>query len=299
MKRTGVTLCVGLAAVLLYSTAAQAQPELVARGVTEARRSGDEMALIHLADEIGPMGVAECLEHASRSGRLVCAEAARYNEQWWSTLTVLATVLDDHDRQIASRAAESMAVLLLTVQTGDLGYQEPILDEAEALLTRLRDIAMDRRISLDVRAQVVAISGSFARIVGAGLEVPRETIGDPEMAVRRAAVGALMGSEERDDIEALLTLSSTERDPSIAALAIAGLCEVTLGAGAPLPDSIEDKVRTILEDEDSRPSQIRPLLACLARSGHQQATELQELAARHPNEASRAVWVELTREEEP
>lgn len=299
MKRRVWTLCVGLSAVLLCATVGRAQPELVARGVTEARRTGDEAALIHLADEIGSRGVAECLERAGRSGRLVCAEAARYVGQWWLTLTVLAVVLDDHDRQVASRAAESMAVVLMAVQPGDLGNQEPILDEAEALLARLSRVAMDRRISLEIRAQVVAIYGSFARLVGAGLELPRETINDPEMAVRRAAVGALIGSAEPDDIDALVSVSSRERDPLIASLAAAGVCEVTLGAGAALPSGVEEKVRTLLEDGRSRPSQIRPLLACLARSRHQQAVQLQALAARHPNEASRAAWVELTSQEEP
>lgn len=284
--------------MLLFTVVATSQPELVARGVTEARYTGDESSLVHLADEIGSSGVAECLENAGRSGRMVCAEAARYVSHWWPTLLVLAQVLDDHDRQVASRAAESMVVILHSVQSGDLGPQEPVPEEAEAMLERLRSVSGNRRISLEIRVLVVATSGFFARLVGAGLEVPRGAVSDPEVAVRRAAVRALMGSSEADDVSALVEATAHDGDLLVASQAATGVCEVTLIAGSSLPEPVEERIRALLADSRARPSQITPLLACIARSEHPQADQFKELAARHPNEASRQVWVELNREGE-
>jgi len=296
-----LTLVVGVCVVAstLWSATALAQPELVARAIAEARQTGDEVALVHLADEIGPAGVAECLEHAGRSGRILCAQAARYVDESWAVLPVLVSALDDHDRQVASCAAESATVLLLSMQPEVLGPQEPLPEEAEELLDRLRRLAGDSRFSLDIRAQVVVITGTLARLVGSSTEVPRRALEDSEVVVRRAAVGVLVGRTEPEDVSALVEAVLHDRDLLVVAQAAAGVCEATLGAGAALPEPVAERIGALLRDRRTRPSQLQPLLACLARSDHGQAVALQRLAAQHPSEAVRAVWSELTAEERP
>ncbi len=270
-----------------------AQRADVARGVAEARNLGDEAALVHLAERIGSEGVSECLEHAQRAGRLLCAQAARYLERPWPALPVLATVLQDHDRQVSSRAAESMVAVLDRLQSGDIGAQEPLPEEVEELPAGLRGLAGNERLSVDVRAQVVLISGSIARLVGAGLAVTRAALDDTEVAVRRVAVSVLTGSGEAADVAALADAARSDSDLIVVAMATAAVCESTLRVGRPVPDGIEERMRQFLDDRRARPSLARPLLSCLVRAPERTTVALRALASQHPNEATRAVWTEL------
>jgi hypothetical protein len=296
-----ITVVIGVAALLARPGAVWAQAEVVARGVAEARRLGDEGALVHLAEEAGPAGLADCLARAGRSGRQLCAQAARYLELGWPALPALAGVLRDHDRQLASRAAESMMVILAATEPGDLGPQEALPEDAEALLAELRQAGTDARLSPDVRAQAVAISGAVARLAGSALDLPRDTLADPEIAVRRAAAGALLGSVEAADVAALAEAAARDADRLVAATAVAGVCEASLGApeASPMPAPVDAEARELLGERGARPSLIAPLLACLARSTHPQAAPLRALAEQHPNPDVRAAWAALTDEDRP
>lgn len=284
------------AALLAQAADARAQAQVVARGVAEARRLGDEAALVHLAEEIGPAGLADCLAHAGRSGRQLCAQSARYLGFGWPALPALAAVLRDHDRQLASRAAESMLAILAATEPGDLGPQEALPEEGERLLAELARAGADERLSPDVRAQAVAASGAVSRLLGAALELPRRALADPEPALRRAAARALLGSAAADDVAALAA-AAADADRVVAATAVAGVCEATLGApdAAPLPAPVEAEARALLGDPGARPSLLMPLLACLSRARSPRAAPLRELAARHPNDGVREAWAALTR----
>lgn len=277
---------------------AGAQRELVGQAVSEARRLGNEDALIHLAEQIGAVGMDQCLRHASRAGRLICAQSARYLEHPWPVLQVLATVLQDHDRQVASRAAESMVYILSNLDPGDLGTAEPLPTETEELLQGLRGLAGNGNLSPDIVAQVVTAVAALARVVGAGREVAREALQHAEVAVRRAGAAALAGSDEQEDIDALVALVDRETDQLTLALSVAGACEATAGRGAELPEVVMARARTLLEDEHVRPSTAGPLLACLARASTPQVAPLRDLAARHPNAGTRSAWTALVANEE-
>jgi len=191
-----------------------------------------------------------------------------------------------------------MVIILENIMRRDLGFHELSPDEIEALLATLREPASVDNLSLDIRAQIVAIYGALARLVGASLDVSRDALDDEEVAVRRVAVGTLIGSEEPDDVAAMVEAVGQDEDLLVVTQAGAGICEVTLGAGRPLPAPVEERLRALLTDPRARPSHMRPLLVCLARLGPdiERAAELRALAARHPNEATRAVWQELNGE---
>ncbi len=291
-----------LGAALIVTTtgsSAAAQRHLVEQAVAEARRSGHEDTIVHLAEEIGAAGVAQCLVHANRAGKLICAQSARYLERPWPVLPVLATVLQDHDRQIASRAAESMVAILSGLAPGDLGRQEPLPEEAEALLQGLRGVANNPNLSPDILAQVVTAAAALARVVGAGHEIAREALGHDEVAVRRAAAAALTGSVEDEDLEALVRVTTSDRDRITSSLAAAAVCEATAGHGGQMPAPVMEYAREILADSAARPSVAAPLLACLARSNARGIAPLRELAARHPNEHTRAAWEAMVSNQEP
>lgn len=279
---------------MAVTTEAGAQRDRVATSVTTARRSGDEVDIVALGEQIGPAGVAECLEHAARAGRLVCAQAARYIEQPWAVLPVLAAVLRDHDRQVASRAAESMVAVLSQMHPGDLGEQEALPSEVESLLEGLRGMATARELSRDIRAQIVVISGYLAILTGAGLAVARQALTDSEVAVRRAALSALVTSSDADDIAAMSRAAVEDQDLVVSTLAAAGVCEATLSSGRGLPSEVEARIRGLLEDESLNAGIAGPLLTCLLRASGERAEELQGLAARHPNESTRELWTSLT-----
>jgi hypothetical protein len=282
----------GLVAATLGRDAG-AQRELVARAVSEARRLGNEDALVHLAEEIGAAGIDQCLGHASRAGRLICAQSARYLEHPWPVLAVLATVLRDHDRQVASRAAESMVIILSSLDPGDLGPEEPDPSATEELLQGLRGLAGDRDLSSDIVAQVVTAASALARAAGAGRDVARDALGHPEVAVRRAGVAALAGSDETEDVAALAALVERESDQLTRALAVAETCEATAARGREMPEAVVEQASVLLDDRRVRPSTVGPLLACLARASTPQVRPLREQAARHPNAGARAAWAAL------
>lgn len=280
--------------VMTLTAEVAAQRERVATSVTAVRRLGDEVEIVDLAHEIGPTGISECLEHAARAGRLVCAQAARYLERPWPALPVLATVLRDHDRQVASRAAESMVVVLSQMHSGDLGEQEALPSEIEGLLEGLRGTAASRELSPDIRAQVVLASGYLAQLTGAGLEISRRALSDPEVSVRRAALSALVTSTDPEDIRAMSSAAVEDEDLVVSTLAAAGVCETTLSSGRGLPSEVEARIQTLLEDEAVSASIAGPLLTCLLRASGDRAEELQGLAAEHPNESTRELWRTLT-----
>jgi hypothetical protein len=294
--------CVTLVLVTLHAawaTDARGQEAEVSRLVAQALRSGDEITVAHLGDEIGPQGIAECLQHASRSGQLLCVQAARHLSQPWPVLAVLAAALRSHNRELASRVAESMVAILADLQAGDLGPQEALPGEVESLLRALGRAASGEHISPDVRAQAVQAAGALARVAGAGLAVPRAALDDEHRAVRRAAVAALVGSSDPEDIAALGEATGDREDLLLSALAAAGVCEVTAGEGRVLPARVEERLRALLQDERARPSLIAPVLACLARAPGERVSGLRELAERHPNEATREAWRAMISGQEP
>lgn len=294
MRRLGLLIFFGFWSIAtLWARPAAAQRELVERALAETRSYGHEDAIVHLAEEIGPVGVEVCLRHANRAGRLICAQSARYLEDTWAALPVLASVLQDHDRQLASRAAESMVYLLSRMDPGDLGPQEVILDEVAELLRGLRAVAGNEHLSPDIVVQVVIAASMLARLVGAGQQVAREALEHDEVAVRRAGASRLATSGEPDDVRLLVEVAGDEDDAFTAAIAAAGVCEATAGRGRPIPDQAAGRIRSLLRDRDMRPAVIGPLLACLARASTPQARELGELAGQHPNAGSRAFWEDL------
>ena len=279
-----------LAAATALPAAAAAEPSELARLTAQALSRGDEATVAHLGSTLGAEGLADCLESGRRAEQILCAEGARYLERPLAALPVLAAALRSHDRHVASTAAESMTVILSDVEAGDLGAQEVLPETVEDLLRVLGREAADEALSTDVRAMAVAAAGSLARVAGAGLAVSRAASRAPEAAVRRAAVAALFGSAEADDIAALGAVTEHETDPAIAALAAAGVCEVTARRGRALPAPVEARIRALLGDARARPSVALPLLTCLARSPATENAELRGLAARHPNEATRDAW---------
>jgi hypothetical protein len=289
----GLTLCLVLASTLIARPAV-AQRELVERSLSEVRNFGHEDAIVHLAEEIGAQGIEECLRHASRAGRLICAQSARYLEHPWGVLYILATVLQDHDRQVASRAAESMVIVLSQLEPDDLSGQEALPSEAEELLQGLRGVTNSELLSPDIVAQVVIAASLLAQLVGAEQQVAREALRHEEVAVRRAAATSLTGSSESVDIQALSETAARDQDTFTAAAAAAAVCEATATQGQQIPEPVVARARSLLGDRNMRPATIGPLLACLARATTPQVGGLRELAARHPNEGSRARWQELT-----
>jgi hypothetical protein len=208
-------------------------------------------------------------------------------------LPILATVLRGHDRELASRAAESMVRVLDGLEASDLGAQEILPTEVESLLRGLGGIASDGQLSADVRAQAVEAAGALARITGASLAVPRAALEDEDTALRRAAVASLSGSAEPEDLSALTAAVEEGRDVTLVSHAAAAVCEATAGVGRPLPAPIEDRIRRLLRDQNARPSVVGPVLACLARAPGDGVAELRRLARAHPNEATRAAWQAL------
>jgi len=269
-----------------------------ARLVAQALARGDGAAVAHLGDELGPEGLAVCIESGSRSERLLCAQAARHLFRPWEVLPALATVLRSHDRHLAACAAESMVAILSDLESGDLGAQEALPAEVESLLRGLERVVSNHSISPDVRALSLQAAGAVARIAGAGLAVPRAAIDDEEPAVRRAAIAALVGSDEPEDLSALSSVVQQGSDLFATALAAGGICEVTAGRGRPLPAPTEERIRALLQDERARPSIVSPVLACVARASGDQVAELRAMAGRHPNEATRAAYRALVEGED-
>lgn len=298
-RASTIWACCAALVVTVAGSDAVAQRHLVERAVSEARRTGSEDAVVHLAEEIGAAGVGQCLVHANRAGKLLCAQSARYLEQPWPVLPVLASVLQNHDRQIASRAAESMVEILSRLAPGDLGEQEPLPEEAEELLQGLRGVANNDSLSLDILVQVVTAAAALARVVGAGQEIAREALGHAEVSVRRAAVAGLAGSIEDEDLEALVRVITADGDRLTRAFATAAVCEATAGHGGQLPAPVLEHARELLTDARAGPGVVAPLLSCLARAPSASIAPLRELATRHPNEHSQAAWGTLISEREP
>jgi len=265
-----------------------AAPRPIAAGFSQR----GEVDLVHYGQGLGPEGLSSCLADGRRRERILCAHSARYARLGWAVLPVLVEVLEDHDRIVASRAAESMVVLVSELVREDMGPQEVLPEEVEELLEQLGSAFGNDELSVDVRAQALVSLGVLAVAAGAGLEVAREAYVGSDVAIRRAAVSVVVRSDEPEDLD-FVALAAGDGDAHVVALAVAATCEATVGRGQPMHSIVLAKAGWFLRDPRARLSLVLPLLACIARAPDASSAELRELARQHPNEACRRAYAEL------
>ncbi|MCP4678639.1 MAG: hypothetical protein GY854_24625, partial [Deltaproteobacteria bacterium] len=109
-----------------------------------------------IASASTPEQIAHALYGRGRTERLIALDAAAYLEPSWSLLSHLAALMGARDRQVASRACESLMIRLASRQRKPSADEEVVAGQVEQLGGQLISLARDVRLDVDIRASSIA-----------------------------------------------------------------------------------------------------------------------------------------------
>lgn len=250
LRRATALGAVALAVVITTAkiSRANASPEASWGAAVAAWRRGDELEAARLAHQAGRAAIRSGLAARDRAEVTVALVAlARQGAPW--PLAELATLAASADRRRARAAVQVARELLARLAaTGPDGATADGLDGVELALARDRWLAVAREPTRwsDVRADSLEVAAGLGQAAWqAGEPDARDDterallsfLHDEDAALRRAAIELSWQPLSAASAAALAARVTDEREPAVAAVAAAALCD-ELAAPAVDPASV-------------------------------------------------------------
>ncbi len=228
--------------------------------------------------------IARALYGKGRTERLVALDAAAYLEPPWSLLSHLVALMGARDRQVATRACESLMIRLASRRRGQDTDAEVVAGQVEQLVEQLISLALDVRLDVDIRASSLAAI-QLLEVRGYALKIDmKDLLKDPEVAVRRAALAVVTPPISENLLSGLVKMGTDDEDLSLRGQAAALLCENALEHGAKAPsEDLKRVLEQVLGDAEIPAGGIGAVIACLARFPVESRSDLIDLALGHPD----------------
>ncbi len=221
----------------------------------------------------------------TRQERLLALDAASCFSQPWTILPYVAALMGARDRQVASRATNTLVILLSKVnrKQPSISY-EVIPKQVIQLATQLLSITGDARLDVDVRVSALT---SVQLLRTQGIEIPirqEDLLQDDNRAIRRAALATLALPVKEALLGRLAQMSTTDDDLWLRGQAAALLCENAISHGVKKPSRDLVKIlKTVIGNAEVPSGAIGPVLSCLNHFPTDSRVDLFDLAHSHPD----------------
>ncbi|MCP4605517.1 MAG: hypothetical protein GY847_34185 [Proteobacteria bacterium] len=259
---------------------------------------GDPDPLIphRIARLLTPEQLRSAFYKGTRTERLVALDAAGQLNDSWSVLPYLGALMGARDRQVASRAAQSLVISLTKETQKHVVSSETVPGQAKQLAEQLLSIARDVRLDLDVRTSSL-VGIELLKMQGHTIQPDlSDLLEEDEVVIRRAVLATLEPPIAENILAGLAGMTIGDDNLRLRGQAAALLCENALAHGVEAPS--EDLARvlsTVLGNAEVPADGIGPIMGCLARFPARARIDLISLARSHPDPAVEQYWKALNK----
>lgn len=254
--------------------------------------SADPGVFARLANRISASDLIVAIYRGNRAQRLMAVEIAGHLENPWPILPYLAALMTTGHRDLASRSSGAVlgALEAWSRKPGDDG--EVIDGQVVQLAGMLQAVALDDRLSLDVRGAALSATGILGRVCDK-VGPPLELMSDPEPYLRGGLIAMLKPPFEDAVLSRLLAVVDGDPVPLVRGQAARLLCENALAHKVLSPSRDLEKVLLGVIDTAGDAEAILPMLGCLIRFPPEGRASLVDAALKQPDPAIGKYWEEL------
>ena len=263
------------------------------RLLANAQGNADPALPHRLASTLSPRELTDAFYSGMRLMRLIALDAAlEERTDPFFVASSLAALMGAEERQTASRAAHALDAIIRRANADPEGYTAVVPGQAAQLIGQLRPLARDPRLDLDIRIVAMSAVISLSPYSNTGSdEWLSGLLDDPDIVVRRSAVGYLAPPLRDDVVIKLSGMVTDDSDLFVRGQAAAMLCENALAHEVKDPsDDLTEYLKTTLQTRNMPIDAIGGILGCLRRFEGKNKDALVEIAIAHPDPAVNTFW---------
>ena len=250
-----------------------------------------------LATRLNPDQLVAAFYHGSRIERLVALDvAATGSDDPFFLAPSLASLMGAADRQVASMAARALFAIVRAAVSRPDGLDEVIPKRAAQLTEQLRNVAVDRRLDLDVRQIAIQLIEPLQEKQGIEErgDWALDMLDDEESAIRRQALGVIYLPLSEPAVSKVLKVATQDTDLLTRGDAAVLLCENAVAHRVSEPSAdLVDLLQSTIQTPKIPVDVLGGILSCLSEFTGAKRETLLDLVTAHPDPAVKQYWNQL------
>jgi hypothetical protein len=251
-----------------------------------------------LARKIAPRQLVAAFYKGTRAERLLALDAAAgYSEDPWSLLPSLAALMGARERQVASRATNSLLILLERWIKRPDQRGEIVIGQVKQLANQLIPLAADIRLDTDVR---ISAMNAIRILQQVGAEPihgqTKELLKAGDLLIRRAAIAGCDPPIDDQLLPELVQIVIGDPDFGLRGETASVLCENALIHGVKEPSSdLKKLIEGVIKDARVPAEALAPVLICIKQYPVAVQADFADLAKSRGDPAIDAFWENLNK----